>query len=148
MGGVSRAQVEFERVFREHHATVYRYAVRRIEQAAVQDVVAETFLTAWRRFDQLDGDPLTASAATVRSCSTKSRSTRTNTDSASCVTPMGTRRDDRRANLASGGVLERRLCSGMAEDEALAALVHPRRPLLRGARERCGGGELPGEHVA
>jgi RNA polymerase sigma-70 factor, ECF subfamily len=55
---VSDARAEFERIFREHYATVYRYATRRVESAAVQDVVADTFLTAWRRFDQVDGDVL------------------------------------------------------------------------------------------
>lgn len=58
MRGVSEAQAEFERLFREHYAAVHRYAVRRVESAAVQDVVAETFLTAWRRFDRVQGDPL------------------------------------------------------------------------------------------
>jgi RNA polymerase sigma-70 factor (ECF subfamily) len=55
---MSEAQAEFERLFREHYAAVHRYAARRVESAAVQDVVAETFLTAWRRFDQVEGDPL------------------------------------------------------------------------------------------
>ena len=58
MEGVGEAQAEFERLFREHYATVHRYVARRVESAAVQDVVAETFLTAWRRFDQVEGDPL------------------------------------------------------------------------------------------
>jgi len=58
MEGMCEAQAEFERLFREHYAAVYRYAVRRVESAAVQDVVAETFLTAWRRFDQVEGDAL------------------------------------------------------------------------------------------
>lgn len=48
----------FERMFRAHHLAVYRYVARRVEAAAVQDVVAETFLTAWRRFDELVGEPL------------------------------------------------------------------------------------------
>ena len=48
----------FESMFRAHHLAVYRYAARRVEASAVQDVVAETFLTAWRRFDVLAGEPL------------------------------------------------------------------------------------------
>ena len=58
MEGVSEEQAEFERLFRRHHATVHRFVARRVESAAVQDVVAETFLTAWRRFDRVEGDPL------------------------------------------------------------------------------------------
>ena len=58
MEGMSEARAEFERMFREQYAAVRRYAARRVESAAVQDVVAETFLAAWRRFDQMDGDPL------------------------------------------------------------------------------------------
>ena len=58
MEGMSEPRAEFERIFREHYAAVYRYATRRVESAAVQDVVADTFLAAWRRFDQVDGDPL------------------------------------------------------------------------------------------
>jgi RNA polymerase sigma-70 factor, ECF subfamily len=58
MERVSEAQAEFERLFRKHYATVHRHVARRVESAAVQDVVAETFLAAWRRFDQVEGDPL------------------------------------------------------------------------------------------
>ena len=58
MEGMSGARAEFERMFREQYAAVRRYAARRVESAAVQDVVADTFLAAWRRFDQMDGDPL------------------------------------------------------------------------------------------
>jgi RNA polymerase sigma-70 factor (ECF subfamily) len=58
MVGVTAEPVVFERMFRAHHVAVYRYVARRVEAAAVQDVVAETFLTAWRRFDELAGEPL------------------------------------------------------------------------------------------
>ena len=51
-------QSAFEALFRAHHAAVYRYVVRRVEQTAVQDVVADTFLVAWRRHDEIVGDPL------------------------------------------------------------------------------------------
>jgi RNA polymerase sigma-70 factor, ECF subfamily len=54
---VSDKRVEFEALFRAHHAAVYRYVVRRVEGPAVQDIVAETFLIAWRRRDEVVGDP-------------------------------------------------------------------------------------------
>lgn len=50
--------VAFEGLFRANHAAVYRFVVRRVEEAAVQDVVAETFLVAWRRHEEIAGDPL------------------------------------------------------------------------------------------
>jgi RNA polymerase sigma-70 factor (ECF subfamily) len=48
----------FEAVFREHHAAVRAFARRRAPAEAVDDVVSETFLAAWRRIDRLGDDPL------------------------------------------------------------------------------------------
>jgi RNA polymerase sigma-70 factor (ECF subfamily) len=48
----------FERLFRGHQLAVHRYALRRVGERAVDDVVAETFLVAWRRHDEIVGDPL------------------------------------------------------------------------------------------
>jgi RNA polymerase sigma-70 factor, ECF subfamily len=48
----------FERLFRRHQAAVAAYAARRTTAAAVDDVVAETFAVAWRRFDDIPADPL------------------------------------------------------------------------------------------
>lgn len=48
----------FERAFRAHYAAVYRYVLRRVERPAVEDVVGETFLIAWRRYDEVAGHPL------------------------------------------------------------------------------------------
>jgi RNA polymerase sigma-70 factor (ECF subfamily) len=51
-----RARVErFERVFAEHSRSVFAYAARRAPERA-DDVVAETFAVAWRRFDELPPD--------------------------------------------------------------------------------------------
>jgi len=58
MVDVSIDSSAFERTFRAEHAAVCRYVLRRVEGAAVDDVVAETFLVAWRRYEELDGDPL------------------------------------------------------------------------------------------
>jgi RNA polymerase sigma-70 factor (ECF subfamily) len=49
---------EFEALFAAHYHAVTRFAIRRVPQEAVHDVVSETFLTAWRRFEDLRGDPL------------------------------------------------------------------------------------------
>lgn len=48
----------FERLFAAHYWAVRAYVRRRGPAAAVEDVVAETFLVAWRRFDSLGDDPL------------------------------------------------------------------------------------------
>jgi RNA polymerase sigma-70 factor, ECF subfamily len=55
---VSDEQERFERVFNNCHRAVYAYASRRVSPEAVQDIVSETFLVAWRRHSELDGDPL------------------------------------------------------------------------------------------
>jgi RNA polymerase sigma-70 factor (ECF subfamily) len=43
----------FEVLFREHHQAVQAYARRRVPAEAVDDIVSETFLVAWRRLDQV-----------------------------------------------------------------------------------------------
>ena len=48
----------FERIFREHYAAVRSYALRRAPSDMAPDVVAETFLVAWRRLDDVPADPL------------------------------------------------------------------------------------------
>jgi RNA polymerase sigma-70 factor (ECF subfamily) len=48
----------FEDVFRENYAAVRAYVLRRAPRDIVQDVVAETFLVAWRRLDEVPADAL------------------------------------------------------------------------------------------
>ena len=48
----------FERLFCGYQLAVHRYAFRRVGATAVDDVVAETFLVAWRRREEIVGDPL------------------------------------------------------------------------------------------
>jgi RNA polymerase sigma-70 factor (ECF subfamily) len=55
--GPTRSE-RFECVFRENYALVRAYALRRAPRGIVQDVVAETFLVAWRRLDDVPDDPL------------------------------------------------------------------------------------------
>jgi RNA polymerase sigma-70 factor (ECF subfamily) len=72
---VSPDQAQFEGWFREHHLAVRRFAYRRVSDDVVDDVVAETFLTAWRRRDELVGDPLPwLLAVTRRVCANHLRS--------------------------------------------------------------------------
>ncbi|BCY07577.1 RNA polymerase sigma factor [Actinoplanes sp. L3-i22] len=46
---------KFTALYAEHHRRVYAYAVARAGQPLADEVVAETFLVAWRRFAQMPG---------------------------------------------------------------------------------------------
>lgn len=50
------AKSEFTRFFERYHGDVYRYAVRRLGPDLADDVAAETFGVAWRRYDRLPKD--------------------------------------------------------------------------------------------
>jgi RNA polymerase sigma factor (sigma-70 family) len=45
----------FTALYREHHARVRDFAQRRVGTDLAQEVVAETFLVAWRRLDDIPG---------------------------------------------------------------------------------------------
>lgn len=55
---MSDAREQFEHVYEDCYEAVLRYAARRVAPEAVQDVVADTFLAAWRRYGDLHGEPL------------------------------------------------------------------------------------------
>lgn len=55
---MGRDSTAFEEMFRACHVAVHRFALRRVGDAAVDDVVAETFTIAWRRQGEIVGDPL------------------------------------------------------------------------------------------
>ena len=48
----------FEGLFRENYVAIRAYALRRASPEAAQDVVADTFLVAWRRLDDVPDDVL------------------------------------------------------------------------------------------
>lgn len=48
----------FTELFNECYGPVLAFAQRRLGPDLAQDVLAETFLTAWRRLDELTGEPL------------------------------------------------------------------------------------------
>lgn len=45
-------------MYRQHEERVLSYALRRAPVEVAKDAVADTFLAAWRRFDELPRDPL------------------------------------------------------------------------------------------
>jgi RNA polymerase sigma-70 factor (ECF subfamily) len=48
----------FTKLFTDNYEQVLAFARRRVEADLAQDIVAETFLTAWRRMDEIRGEPL------------------------------------------------------------------------------------------
>jgi RNA polymerase sigma-70 factor (ECF subfamily) len=51
--GHELAQAQFSRLYREQGRAILAYALRRVEDREDADVVAETFLTAWRRLAEV-----------------------------------------------------------------------------------------------
>ena len=53
----SDEEARFTQLYRRHHTAIHDYCKRRVPDEMVDDVVAEVFLTAWRRLDEVpDGD--------------------------------------------------------------------------------------------
>jgi RNA polymerase sigma factor (sigma-70 family) len=50
----SEADVKFTELFTRYSKLVQAYCARRVERSLVADAVADTFLVAWRRLDQID----------------------------------------------------------------------------------------------
>jgi RNA polymerase sigma-70 factor (ECF subfamily) len=55
--GDDHEQRRFELLYRQHFRTVLRYALARAEPERAKDAVADTFLIAWRRLDDVPSDP-------------------------------------------------------------------------------------------
>jgi RNA polymerase sigma-70 factor (ECF subfamily) len=56
---VTARHARFERLYEQHADAVTRYCFRRIRSAALaDDACSETFLVAWRRFDDIPDEPL------------------------------------------------------------------------------------------
>ena len=53
-----RRAERFERLFRDSYPLVRAYALRRAAPDVAQDAVADTFLVAWRRLEDVPDDPL------------------------------------------------------------------------------------------
>jgi RNA polymerase sigma-70 factor (ECF subfamily) len=51
-------RAQFEELYRAYADRVHAYALRRSTPSVADDVVAEVFLVAWRRLDQMPAEPL------------------------------------------------------------------------------------------
>ena len=58
MGRAIDRRGAFEELFAAHYWAVRAYVLRRAPSASAEDILAETFLIAWRRLDSLSEDPL------------------------------------------------------------------------------------------
>jgi RNA polymerase sigma factor (sigma-70 family) len=54
----AQGDAELEALWRDWHRHVLAYALRRADPAMAEDVVAETFVIAWRRMDDVPDPPL------------------------------------------------------------------------------------------
>lgn len=52
------SELAFRRIYQAHFRQIAAYARRRLNEDEADDVVAETFLIAWRRLDQIPEGPL------------------------------------------------------------------------------------------
>lgn len=51
-------ELAFVTVYEQHYGAIHAYASRRVGSDAADEVAAETFLVAWRRFDAMPATPL------------------------------------------------------------------------------------------
>jgi RNA polymerase sigma-70 factor (ECF subfamily) len=57
MADLEVRRARFDAVFREHHPAIQAFARRRVPPEVVDDIVSETFLIVWRRFDDVPEAP-------------------------------------------------------------------------------------------
>ena len=54
----TRSERWLEQLYESYATPVHRYALRRVSRDAAEEIVAETFVVAWRRFAQVPDNPL------------------------------------------------------------------------------------------
>ncbi|MGP0048271.1 MAG: RNA polymerase sigma factor [Solirubrobacteraceae bacterium] len=56
--GIGGREKRFTELYERWYGSVYAYAARRIGRESADEIAAETFLIAWRRFELLPSEPL------------------------------------------------------------------------------------------
>jgi RNA polymerase sigma-70 factor, ECF subfamily len=113
----------FQRLYEEHGEAVLRYARRRTSPEAAEDVLAETFVVAWRRLERVPADPrgwLLAVARRVLANQRRGDSRREALIAKLTLLPVR----DAPPEPATGSPLAEALASLGARDHELLALVH------------------------
>ena len=104
---MNERRTRFEEIFREVYEPLQRYARRRIDGAAADDVVAEALLVVWRRLDEAPtGQALPWCYGIARRCLANRR-----------------RSDVRQANVVNRLMGERDAPPGEGDDVLWAALA-------------------------
>jgi RNA polymerase sigma-70 factor, ECF subfamily len=105
-----RPEERFDRLWREHAAAVVRYARRHVLPDEVEDVVAETFLVAWRRLDEVPAFGLPWLLGVARNTSANARRSR--------------RRQSALADRLLGDLDDEPTWPGTGADDAVTAALH------------------------
>jgi RNA polymerase sigma-70 factor (ECF subfamily) len=61
MAADSDVAERFSEIYTELFGRIHAYAARRVGREGADEIAAETFLVAWRRFDAMPSDPLPGS---------------------------------------------------------------------------------------
>lgn len=92
------AEIRFRRVYEQTYADLLRFVQRRVHPSQAEDVVAETFLVAWRRLDDLPTEARRHSGLAVRD-----RAAHTAQRAPGARASSGARRPDRRGGIPVAG---------------------------------------------
>src|SRR5437764_345800 len=76
------AAERFSEIYTELYGRIYAYAARRIGRDAADEVAAETFLVAWRRFEAMPSEPLPWLYGVARNIVLREHAARTRRDAA------------------------------------------------------------------
>jgi RNA polymerase sigma-70 factor (ECF subfamily) len=115
----------FTAMYEAHHRQVYAYAVSRAGRDRADDVVGDTFLTAWRRLDAVPRDPLPWLLGVARNVARERY--RAEVRQASVAAELRAWVDDARADVADGVVEKAAMLAALArlgeDDRELLTLI-------------------------
>jgi RNA polymerase sigma-70 factor (ECF subfamily) len=77
------SETQFSQLFADFYGRVHAYAARRVGATAADEIAAETFLVAWRRFDAIPDEPLPWLYGVARNVVRRERSAQARQDATS-----------------------------------------------------------------